>query len=301
MTCNAAATACRSRHRTCAQRHNSALTAQCPAVILSSRRDSAIAHIEHPSRVPSSTTTQGDIRMKTSRFASVMVGTVLILGAGWSLVHAQSTPVGKKALSGTYLNFLEARKAMAAGQPVTTARSAVIRVPSAGFQLFSAGALADGGGDGGGLPLFSFDARAARDGHRYKGTMIGSSPFTNPQSASVPAFIVPVILHIHSIATAIDPKTGAITSVPGDFIVDPTARDNVCLAAPNNVPAKLLRQTPIFEPANFSFGGTSVGKTQYIDAFMRANFFKLPGVQSNYHLKFGPVNTLQAIGIDGAA
>jgi hypothetical protein len=236
--------------------------------------------------------------MKTSRFASALVGTVLIVAAGWSLVHAESPPVGKKALSGTYLNFLEARKAMAEGKPVTTARSAVIPVPSTGFQLLSAGALADSEGDGGGLPLFSFNARAARDGHRYRGTMIGSSPFTNPHSVSVPAFIVPVILHIHGIATAIDPNTGAITSVPGDFTVDPTARDNVCLAAPNNVPAKVLRQSPIFEPANFSFGGTSVGKTQYIDAFMRANFFGLRGVAHNYHLQFGPVNTLQAIEID---
>jgi hypothetical protein len=235
--------------------------------------------------------------MKSSRFASALVGTVLILAAGWGLVHAESPPVGKKALSGTYLNFLEARKAMAAGQPVTTARSAVIQVPSTGFQLLSAGALADGGDGGGGLPLFSFDARAARDGHQYKGTMIGSSPFTNPQSVSVPAFIVPVILHINSIATAIA-ANGKITSVAGHFTVDPTARDNVCLAAPNNVPAKVLRESPIFEPANFSFGGTSVGKTQYIDAFMRANFFKLRGVVGNYHLTFGPVNTLQAIEID---
>jgi len=216
--------------------------------------------------------------MKHSRLATALIGTLLGLSAAWSWVHADSPPVGKKALSGTYLNFLEARKAMAAGKPVTAARSAVTQVPSSGYQLFSSGALADDGG--GGLPLFSFDARAARDGHRYKGTMIGSSPFKNPQSVSVPAFIVPVILHIHSIATAIDPNTGAITSVPGDFTVDPTARDKACLAAPNNVPAKLLRQSPIFEPANFSFGGTSVGKTQYIDAFMRANFFKLPGVRA---------------------
>ena len=237
--------------------------------------------------------------MKTSRFASAIVGTVLILGAGWSLVQAQSNPVGKKALSGTYLNFLEARKAMAAGKPVTTARSAVIQVPNAGYQLFSAGALADGGGNGGSLPLLDLGCkRVMLTDNLVQGTMIGSSPFTNPQSVSVPAFIVPVILHIHSIATAIDPNTGVITSVPGDFTVDPTARDNVCLAAPNNVPAKLLRQSPIFEPANFSFGGTSVGNTQYIDAFMRANFFKLPGVVGNYHLKFGPVNTLQAIEID---
>ena len=234
--------------------------------------------------------------MKTYRFTSALVGTVLILATGWSLVHAESSPVGKKALSGTYVNFLEAREAMAAGKPVTAARSAVIPVPSSGFQLLSARDLGDEGG--GGLPIFSFDARAARDGHRYKGTMIGSSPFTNPQSVSVPAFIVPVILHIHSIATAINPKTGKITSVPGDFTVDPTAHDNVCLAAPNTVPAKVLRQSPIFEPANFSFGGTSVGKTQYIDAFMRANFFGLRGVADNYHLKFGPVNTLRAIEID---
>jgi hypothetical protein len=232
--------------------------------------------------------------MKNSRFASALIGTVLGVVASWSLVHAESNPVGKKAISGTYVNFLEARKAMAAGKPVTTARSALRQVPSAGFQLKSAADF--DGGDG--LPLFSFDARAARDGHRYKGTMIGSSPFTHPHSVSVPAFIVPVILHIHSVATAIDPDTGAITSVPGDFTVDPTARDNVCLAAPNNVPAKLLRQSPIFEPANFSFGGTSVGKTQYIDAFMRANFFNLPGVAGKYHLKFGPVTPLQAIEID---
>ena len=44
---------------------------------------------------------------------------------------------------------------------------------------------------------------------------------------------------------------------------------------------------PIFVNKAFSFGGTSVGTTQYVDAFQRANFWKFtkPGaINPGYHV-----------------
>jgi len=71
------------------------------------------------------------------------------------------------------------------------------------------------------------------------------------------------------------------------------------LQHPNNIASVLLNESPIFQPASFSFGGSSVGKTQYIDAFMRANFINAnPGILRSYHLQFAPVNNLGAIVIN---
>ncbi len=44
----------------------------------------------------------------------------------------------------------------------------------------------------------------------------------------------------------------------------------------------------MFQATNFSFGGTSVGDTQYIDAFQRANFWQLVG-GTDYHTLANPV------------
>ena len=57
--------------------------------------------------------------------------------------------------------------------------------------------------------------------------------------------------------------------------MDPTVADNACLAAPNNMPVRLLQQSPILSNADFNFDGTDVGTTQATDAFQRGNFWGL--------------------------
>jgi hypothetical protein len=57
-----------------------------------------------------------------------------------------------------------------------------------------------------------------------------------------------LVIRTHRVATAIDPNTLLLTTVPGDTTTDPAATDNNCLKSPNNVPARLVRQSPIMTP-----------------------------------------------------
>ncbi len=149
------------------------------------------------------------------------------------------------------------------------------------------------------LPVWNFNVRSSRDGHHHSGTMVGTSPFSNPGSTSVATQVIPLIIRTHTLATSLDPTTGILGTVPGEFTSDPTDEQSTCLTAPNNIPLKLLEQSPLFTPASFTFGAVSVGKTQYIDAFMRANFWNVLGSnRSQYHVLLGPVQVLEPIEID---
>lgn len=141
------------------------------------------------------------------------------------------------------------------------------------------------------LPLWTFRVRSARDGNYYSGAMVGRNPFEKPGSVDVPTVVVPLVVKFHQIATAFDPNTGLLTTTSGETTFDPTAPDNVCLSSPNNVPATLVRQSPIFTPASFTFGGTYVGTTQYNDAFQRANFWRVlreDEDRDSYHVRLDP-------------
>lgn len=149
------------------------------------------------------------------------------------------------------------------------------------------------------LPVWNFQNVSTRDGNVYAGVMVGANPTTRGADATVnvPSQIVPIILKLHTIGTSFNSKTGKITTVPGDTTFDPTVADNVCLAAPNNMPIDLLRKSPIFTAANFNFGGTPVGTTQYVDAFQRANFWDLID-KTNYHVTLAPVRVMAPLVID---
>ena len=149
------------------------------------------------------------------------------------------------------------------------------------------------------LPLWTFNILGSRDGNHHLGTIVGHSPFNNPQTDKIPAHIIPLLIRTHRVATAIDPKTLTLTTVPGDTVTDPTAPDNACLKAPNNVPATLVRQSPIMTPTKFVFGGTDMGTTQYLDAFERASFFKVLGSHADqYHVLLDPIRTHAPVVID---
>lgn len=139
------------------------------------------------------------------------------------------------------------------------------------------------------LPVWNFQALSTRDGNIYAGSMVGANPsLRGPEvNVSVAGQVVPIILKLHTIGTKFDSNTGVITTVPGDTTLDPTVPDNVCLSAPNNIPVKLLLQSPILSDAKFNFGGTDVGTTQATDAFQRANFWQLID-KTNYHVRLAP-------------
>jgi len=135
------------------------------------------------------------------------------------------------------------------------------------------------------LPLWTFDVHSSRDGQSYPGVMVGLDPFTSPGSVSVPTQVIPVIIKTHTTAVSFDSTTGILTTKPALTIFDPTVADTACLAAPNNVPTKLFKESPILSPATFNFGGTIVGRTEYSDAFQRGNFWKALGSNvSKYHV-----------------
>jgi hypothetical protein len=108
-------------------------------------------------------------------------------------------------------------------------------------------------------------------GRTYTYTMVGADPATGT-STTIPVTFIPIIF-----------KIGTVT-------FDPT--QNV-----NQFPANeitLLEQSPIFTPYPLSAGPTNLGNSQYIDAFMRANFWG-SAQSSGYHLMLGQPAVKHAI------
>lgn len=150
------------------------------------------------------------------------------------------------------------------------------------------------------LPLWTYDVLSARDGYHYPGTVVGRDPFKNPGVTRVPTVVVPLIIKTQTVAVKVDPTTEAILSTePGVTVFNPEVPDPVCLATPNNVPIKLVAQSPVFTPTLFSFGGTNVGTTQYADAHQRANLWKARRTElEDYHVLLGPVRFLAPIVVE---
>jgi len=146
------------------------------------------------------------------------------------------------------------------------------------------------------LPLFVYNVTSSRDGNSYTGTMVGLNPFdATSGTANITTQVVPLIIVTEKVGVKIN-KHGIIGTKNGTTTFDPTVPDTTCLSAPNNVPLTLFQQSPILQPASFTFGGTFVGDTQYVDAFQRANFFTTIG--SSYHTLLNPVQVLDPITIN---
>jgi|SRR5579883_3344084 len=151
-----------------------------------------------------------------------------------------------------------------------------------------------------GVPLWVYHVRnAPRDGLNHVGAMVGTNPFWDKETSRVPVVIVPMIITTHTVATGLDTTTLTFTTAPGDAAQNSGAPQSTCLTPPNNVPSKLIYQSPIFQKAPFSFGGVFMGNTQYIDAFQRANFYQALGQDpDDYHVLFSPVRIIAPIAVD---
>jgi hypothetical protein len=148
------------------------------------------------------------------------------------------------------------------------------------------------------LQIFHYKVTSSRDGNTYSGVMVGQSPFSSGsnKTSKIPTQIVPIVITTNSIGTSVN-SDGSINTTPGTTVLDPTVANSACLAPPNDVPLTLFKQSPIFKHANFSFGGTFVGKTQYLDAFQRANFWSdIKG--DNYHTYLRPLTITGAVSIN---
>jgi hypothetical protein len=151
------------------------------------------------------------------------------------------------------------------------------------------------------LPLFTFDVQSDRDGQNYTGVMVGADPFSKygNMETHVKTFIVPIILTTNTVGTSLD-QNGLITTAPGVTTFDPTQNDNACMSKPNNNPLRVFQHSPMFDNYDISVGGVSMGNTQYIDAFQRAEFWNVLGEegQGDYHTFLDPVKTLSPIVIN---
>ncbi|MGA8153450.1 MAG: hypothetical protein WB952_21040 [Terriglobales bacterium] len=150
------------------------------------------------------------------------------------------------------------------------------------------------------LPLthWSYSVSSSRDGLTYSGVIVGKKALSKSStSASIPTEIIPVIVKTVSLGTAVD-SFGNITTEKGKSgdktTFDPTAADNSCMASPNNIPATVFKQSPLFQNADFNYGGTDVGTTQATDALQRASFWtRIDPTQ--YHVLLGSLKVLPAV------
>jgi hypothetical protein len=90
--------------------------------------------------------------------------------------------------------------------------------------------------------------------------IVGTNPTSGAATTTVPTVIVPIKI---------------VYQLAGGLALDGT----------NVVPA--VQNSPIFETADYSVGGTDLGVTQYGDALQRAEFLRLPGFSANYHVLLG--------------
>ena len=205
-------------------------------------------------------------------FAAALIGVCALGTFAAAQAHTQPPTVKLK-------NYSPVKKVQVTKEMVTAA-------------ITSAAAVASGVT----LPVWNYQVISSRDGNLYDGVIVGQNPSdTAHPSVSIPAQLVPIILKTHTIGTAVDRKTGVITTAPGDTTFDPTVVD-ACLTAPNNLPVTLMNESPVLSNADFNFGGTDVGTTQYVDAFQRANLWSAID-QKRYHVRLKPV-VLDPIVID---
>lgn len=129
-------------------------------------------------------------------------------------------------------------------------------------------------------------------GQTYNYTMIGNDPHSQNMNGTttIPVTIVPVVFTYFAGG---DPK-----NTQDGVTFDPY--EPFCGSVASGVTT--VKNSPLFQPYPFyagpsPFGGgqTSVGTTQYIDAFQRANFWKYiaqyDGTLAEYHVKFNfPMN-----------
>jgi hypothetical protein len=133
-----------------------------------------------------------------------------------------------------------------------------------------------------GTPVQDFTRTITDGASTFSYTMIGKNPFvaqTNP-STTIKTYLQPIKFFF--------PADGRSW--------DPTVADSC------DTTSALSRTqlSPIFNAQAWNFGGTSVGKAQYIDAFQRAEFFQQTsptGINPGYHVKLSLI-TLPVIQIN---
>ena len=122
------------------------------------------------------------------------------------------------------------------------------------------------------IPNKSFDytvtASPALGGGVYTGTILGRNPLNNGKTTTtIPTQIVPLVITINDGTTV--------------HTYDPTAPDTCIPGNPTDI--SVISASPVFQNNPWTMNGVTIGNTQYIDAFQRAQFWsKVQGTP--YHL-----------------
>lgn len=115
-------------------------------------------------------------------------------------------------------------------------------------------------------PLQTWNGSFTYNGTTYSYNMVGVAPSTDT-SASITTYVIPVKIVLSNGATY-DPSTTV---------------SNGKTATQNTMASPIFTST-----VDFTSGGTSMGTTQYIDAFQRANLWGITPSTHNYHLLLAP-------------
>jgi hypothetical protein len=139
----------------------------------------------------------------------------------------------------------------------------------------------------------SFQATVKDGTKKFTYVMVGKNPakkLTNPATV-ITTYLVPVSVVLSNADT-----------------FDPTVTDACDALSPA---ITRVAQSPMFVPRAYKWGGTAVGKVQYIDAFRRAEFWKYTkrkGINPGYHVNLTPttldpvtVNVPDAAAAEGGA
>ena len=121
--------------------------------------------------------------------------------------------------------------------------------------------------------LQSWNGSFTYGGTQYTYNMVGTAPSTD-NSTTVPVYIIPIKI--------------VVTSHRTRYTYDPSHVLSNGKTVTNNTIA-----SPVFDSSTtYIQGGVNVGKTQYVDAFQRANFWETVQNAPNYHLLLGTPTVL---------
>jgi len=108
------------------------------------------------------------------------------------------------------------------------------------------------------IPMSSFTHTDTKDGKSRKVVIVGGNPFgSSPHKVTINAVLIPVVATI-------------ITGNGSIYTFDPTVA-NPCDSGASGLFSFIF--SPLNEPSTLTFNGVNVGSHQYIDGFMRAEFW----------------------------
>jgi len=127
-------------------------------------------------------------------------------------------------------------------------------------------------------PLTTWNGSFVYNSHTYNYNMVGTGPLTG-KATTIPVFIIPV-------------KLSYVTST-GTTVFSPFAKLSNGQTVVQNV-----MSSPIFKSGvDFKSGGVDLGKTQYIDAYQRGNFWGKVSKAPGYHLLLGSPTVLPVLSL----